>query len=148
MNSNKGISLIEVLVALGVFSVSFSAIVFLSLDALQSSSYNLEYTRATYFAYEGIEATRSIAADDFNRVTPGIHGLVSEDGEWNWSGTVDEYDGFVRRVTVVDLDADTKEITSEVDWEESRLRGESVYITQRMTNWYRNVGTSTATSTP
>lgn len=97
----KGFSLIELLVAMTVFTIGVSSVIFLTLDAHTVSRRSTERTQAILLAQEGLEATRSIRDGDFENLVNGSHGLVLQDGKWVFSNTSDTVGKFTRTVSVV-----------------------------------------------
>ncbi|MEK7574089.1 MAG: hypothetical protein AAB514_00985, partial [Patescibacteria group bacterium] len=83
---NKGQTMVEALVAIGVFLVSINAIVFL-IFAAQSISQDTKINQeAVNYASEGIEAIRSIRNRSWNELTDGEHGLIFSGDQWSFSG--------------------------------------------------------------
>jgi type II secretory pathway pseudopilin PulG len=116
----KGQTMIELLVAMGVFILLISVITFLILDAHISDRSARERTQATFLAEEGLEQARSIR--DNNWLS-----LVSISPE-----TIDK---FIRTVTVEDLDSEIKKVTSQITWQISDLRSQEVSLITYLTNW-------------
>ncbi|MBU4370069.1 prepilin-type N-terminal cleavage/methylation domain-containing protein, partial [Patescibacteria group bacterium] len=65
MKNQSGQSLIELLIALGVFVLVVTAINFLSLDTYVADRAGGERTQATFLAKEGIEAAISISDNNW-----------------------------------------------------------------------------------
>jgi|GEM_PF-2439780 len=136
----RGQSLVEVLVALGVFVVGIASVGFLIMDAGATSSESLEQTKAILFAREGVAAVRSMRDGDFDNITAGIHGLALSGGAWTFSGTEDFSGVFARQVTVTDIDSDTKQIDSRVSWNVLGGRAVSYTLTDYLTDWSQTQG--------
>jgi len=132
---NKGQSLVELLVAIGVFVVGVATIGLLVLTTFNSSRQAVERTQAVMLAREGIEAARSIRDDDFNNLTTGSHGIVISDNKWIFSGSSDAQDQFVRVVTITDISTSTKKIESSTTWQFSQSRQGAVDLVTYLTNW-------------
>lgn len=135
-----GISIIEVLIAVSVFTIIVSAAVFLFLDGFRASYYSLRHTKATFLAQEAIEAVNMIAAEDFDGVLEGVHGLVLSSGVWSFDGAEDVQDGYTRSVTITDVDVDTKDVVSQVVWNSSPARGSEVIVESRVYDWRQTQG--------
>ena len=89
MKHQKAQSLIELLIALGVFVLIVTAINFLSLDTYIADRAGGERTQATFLAKEGIEAAKSIGDNSWDDLSLGSHGLNISDGNWIFQGTED-----------------------------------------------------------
>lgn len=140
LQSRSGQSLIEVLIALSIFVVGIATIGFLVLDANVSSRQGVERTQATLLAKEGLEAARSIRDADFDNLTAGGHGIALSGNKWTFSGTSDTQDQFTRVVIVTDIDVDTKQVQSQVTWQFTQARQNSVALTDYLTDWNQTQG--------
>lgn len=125
---NKGQSLIELLVAMAVFILAISAIAFLIIDAYVSDRLGKELTQATFLAEEGLEQARGAGFSSLVSVSPEI------------------IDKFTRTITVTNIDADRKQVISQVTWNLTNLRPEDVSLTTYLTNWGVSVGATTCAS--
>jgi len=130
--NQQGQSLIELLVAMVVFILVISSIMFLVLDAHTANRQGGERSKAVLLAQEGSEAALSIAKQGWRNLTEGDHGIDSGSGVWEWLGNSNIIDKFTRKVTVEPvyrdgvgdivqsggiLDPDTKKITSKINWD-------------------------------
>lgn len=140
LKSQKGQSLVEVLIALGVFVLGIATIGFLVLDANVSTRQGVERTQATLLAKEGLEAARSIRDADFDNLTAGPHGIVLSGNKWIFSGTSDIQDQFTRAITISDIDIDTKKVDSTISWQFTQARQNSVTLTDYLTDWNQTHG--------
>jgi len=138
--TQKGQSLIEVLVALGVFVVGVVAIGFLVIDASISFRQANERTQAILLAKEGLEASRSIRDADFDNLTPGLHGIALSDNKWLFLGSLDVQDQFTRIINITDVDADIKKIESTISWQFTEARQNSVSLITYLTDWNQTQG--------
>ncbi len=137
---NRGISLIEILVAIGVFAISSTAIIFLLIDGVYASGRSLQFTQAVLLAHEGIDAVRSISENDFDNVSSGEYGIELIGGVWTLSASSDTQDEFTRSVTITDIDDDTKKIESEVVWGQESSRPDNVLVAGHITDWRQTGG--------
>lgn len=135
-----GQSLLEVLVALGVFVVGIAAIGSLVLDANVAFRQGGERTQAILLAQEGLEAARSIRDADFDNLTASANGILLSGSTWIFSGTSDTQDQFTRQITVSDIDVDTKRIESAVTWQFTQARQDSVTLVGYLTDWNQTHG--------
>ncbi len=103
---NRGFSLLELLLAIAIFSLSAISIGYLLIESARATELNTKKIQATLLAREGIEAVRSIRdVDGFSALTIGSHGLAFNNitNTWSFSGTSDtSTDGYVRVITLTD----------------------------------------------
>ncbi len=165
-SSQSGQSLIEILIAMAIFSLITSSSVFLVLDAFISARQGGERTRATAMASEGIEATKSIHNRGWKYLTDGDHGIqINTDNPsnpyWEFNGSQNSIDQFTRIINVSSVnrdvtgdiiesggtsDIDTKKITCSVTWEFTPNRTNNVVLSSYSTNYNgRNWKQSTKT---
>lgn len=135
----KGQSLIEILFAIAVFTVGVVTIGYLVFDSYASLRFGGQSLQARLLAGEGIEASRSMRDADFGLLQEGVHGLIFTDGEWSFGGPSDTTGIFERVITIVDVDDDLKQITSEVSWG-SGIQSKSVSLSTYLSNWKQNTG--------
>ena len=134
----KGQSLIELLVAIGIFVTVVSVLIFLILDSYITGRLAEEITRANFFAEEGLEAVKSIRDNNFVNLTNGDHGLIISGGNWQFSGTSEIINGkFTRIINVEEIDPNRKKVTSLVTWQFTEARPQEVMLVTYLTNWAR-----------
>ncbi len=150
IKSGAGFTLVELLVAMTVFTLVISGVVFLILDAQSANRQGRERTKAALIAQESIEALRSIRNQGWKFVRPGTFGLSDQSGIWALAGTNDSVDQFTRNVQVEyahrdvsgnlvpsggTIDFDTKKITTNVQWDFTPLRPSTITFETYLTNW-------------
>ena len=146
----SGQSLIEVIVAMGIFVLFVSAFAHLNLGAYDGGRQGREQTIAAHYAMEGLEATRSIAQAEFTDLSDGTYGLDDTSGVFAFSGSTNVLGKYTRTVEVASVqrnasdqivpsggtvDADTKQITSTVTWNVQDGRSNTVQFVTLLTNW-------------
>lgn len=146
----SGQSLIELLVAMGVFILVISGILFLALDSQVANRQGEERTKATGLASEGLEAAKSIKNRGWKYLTNGQHGLTGIGSFWEFAGTENNIEQFNRQVTVENvhrnengeivetegnIDFDTKKISSKINWSFTPERPSQVLLASYLTNW-------------
>jgi prepilin-type N-terminal cleavage/methylation domain-containing protein len=141
----KGFSLLELVLAIAVFSLGSYAIATMLIDSNISTKLSIERTEALYYAKEGMEATRSIRDNtvwaDF---VANDYGLTDVSGSWAFGGSFDTIDSkYTRVVGVEDVSSTTKNISVTVSWPLTPARTASVVLNSLLTNW-----TSATSSTP
>ncbi len=136
---NLGFSLLELILAIAVFSLGSYAVATLLIDSNTSTRSGLERTEALSHAKEGIEAVRYIRDQDWDNLTNGSHGLDSSSGEWVFVIDTPDLiaDKYTRTVSVSDRpDAtSTKDISVTVSWSLTPSRISSVSLNTILTNW-------------
>lgn len=133
----QGQSLIELLVALGIFVISLSAgfQLFFGGQSLSVDSANVGL--ASDYGQEAVDAVRTIQDRNWDELTDGSHGLVFQNNEWMFgsSSTSESEDIFTRTVTIGAIDANTKIATTTISWQTDPLRTQTVELVERLTNW-------------
>ncbi|MFA5134898.1 MAG: hypothetical protein WC505_03885 [Patescibacteria group bacterium] len=150
-NSQRGQSVIELIVAMGVFVLVVSSVMFLTLDAHSANRQGKERTRAALLAQETHEAAVSIANRGWRDLADGAYGIDRSGGTWALSPVPNVIDDtFVRTVTVEPaqrdasgniveaggtVDFDTKKLTATLTWDFTTSRPSEVSLTSYLTNW-------------
>jgi len=138
----QGQSLIELLIAMGVFILVISVIAFLVIDAYVADRLGKELTQATFLAEQGLEVARSIRNNDWSSLSVGDHGIATLGGSWTFSGTSDTVDKFTRVVTVETIDSTRKKVTSQITWDLTDLRPQDVSLVEYLTDWGETISTN------
>lgn len=147
---NKGFSIVEVILAISLFAMFSTAILYLSLDIVQRDSKVELDNVALQYAQEGLEAVRNIRDQNFLLLTNGDHGLQFTNDTWSFIQAPEDVDGFYSRTVTVfdvyrdpsgniatsgDLDPDTKMVISNVTWLQMGIFPRSVTLTTYFSNW-------------
>lgn len=142
MDRQKGQSLIELLIAIGLFVVAGSAMVFFILDSYVSGRLAEEIIAANFLAKEGMEAVRSIRDNDWSDLKVGEHGLMILENKWVFSGTEEDVGNLLgkgkRKIIIEDLsppDPDRKKIISRIGWEFTPDRVQNIQLVTYFTNF-------------
>lgn len=102
LKKNKGFTLIEMMVAVFIFSVALAALMNISAKGLQAARYAQDEVRADYLALEGIEIVRNIRDQAFIRRL--------DSGDWdsvfNSNGCLDHVDEGPENSCGFELDPD------------------------------------------
>lgn len=141
MEVQKGESLIELLIAIGIFVVAVSTIAFLVIDSYLSGRLAKETTQANFLAEEGIEAARSIRDNSWDSLLAGSHGLALSGNNWVFQGVQEDVswqlrEG-IRTIIIEDIDSDRKKVTSEVVWKLIEARPQQAKLIAYLTNWQK-----------
>jgi type II secretory pathway pseudopilin PulG len=138
MKKQSGQSLIELVVAIGIFVIVVSILIFLVLGSYIAGRLASEITQADFLAEEGLEAARSIRDDNWDKLNIGIHYLDLDDSTRKWRLT-DQPElierKFTRVITVEEIGPHRKKITSKVTWQFTETKPQEVKLITYFTNW-------------
>ncbi|MFQ6083750.1 MAG: prepilin-type N-terminal cleavage/methylation domain-containing protein [Candidatus Aminicenantia bacterium] len=145
MKNESGQSLVELLIAMGIFVLVVSAITFLILDVYLADRAGRERMLAIFFAQEGIEAVHSMRDGDFDNLTLGTHGIALSGNKWIFSGNFDSKNQFIRQIIISDVPGDIdvtdiKKVESKVVWNITPARQTSVILIDYLTDWKQTQG--------
>ncbi|QQG47355.1 MAG: type II secretion system protein [Candidatus Woesebacteria bacterium] len=151
--NQAGILVVEVLLAIAIFSFFATGFVIAALSSLNANRLANEESIATHFASEGIEAMRSIknqSYDNLTNTTPTTGVIKNINSLWAYGGANNSFEKYSRTITVSDvfrdgsgnivssggaLDPKTKKVTSTVKWNFSSARVNDVSISTYFTKW-------------
>lgn len=150
-----GFSLMEVIVALAIFSIIAGAGLNSFVPVIQQNRQANEIVRANRLAEEGLEAARSVKNRNFYLLANGTRGVgISTGGVWALMGTTDRTDKYTRRVSVAKArrdvggsivssggvtDPDTFIVNSWVTWNYSIGQTKNFFLSTIVTNWKKKV---------
>lgn len=137
---HKGFSLVEGLLAIALFTLFVVSIGTASIYAQQGAQSAGNHTRATFLALEGIEGAYNIAANSFDDLTAGSHGLAENLGVWSLNGTDTTENIFTRTLTISSEEATKKHVTSTVSWSNALFRSGQVALGTTLIDWKSNTG--------
>jgi len=139
MNDENGQSLIELVVAIGIFVIVASSLAFLIFNSYTAGFLASDITKANFLAEEGLEAVRSIRDNDWQDLTSGNYSLDESSGSWEFVPGPELINGkFTRTIMVEDfipLDPGRKKVTSKVAWQFPEDRPQEVSLVTHLTNW-------------
>lgn len=156
--SERGQSVIEVIVAVAILVIIAASAVVTILGSFATTRLAKEETQAAFFAMEGIEAVQSIRNQDWNNLSSGTYGLSSSGGVWVFSGSSDDPEGsgkFSRVITLAEVqrggygnivdsggtvDEDSQKVTSTITWDFTPGRANTVDMAAYLTNWQTGKG--------
>lgn len=149
----RGLSLVEVVLAVAVFAIFSVGVSGLIIQGLQQNRLGGDQAIATQYASEGLEAARSIRNQAFaNLSTTASTGIAQSGGVWVTSGLNNTFDsGKYSRVLKIDsvqrdvsgnivasggtVDANTLKVTSTVSWDFTPTRQNSVVLSTYLTDY-------------
>jgi Tfp pilus assembly protein PilV len=143
LQSKRGFSLVEVILASSVYVLIITTLVGAYLYGLESTALSGNRAHAVMLAEEGLEATRNIRDVNYANITDGTYGIATSGNQWTLSGSSDTKGIFTRTVTITSVDAERKDISSQVSWQQNPQRTGDVTLTSRLNNWRSISGPST-----
>ena len=152
--SDKGQSLLEVIVAMAIFSMIAVVMVSMASGSFVSLIKSREHTEAAALAQEGMEAVRSIRDGAWNELEFDQSGVSANSGEWAFmgEGSAETIGQYTRTITFDDVcrdgvgnvedpcagsppDVHSKKVTARVDWTTGSDIPNTVKRTAYITNW-------------
>jgi len=134
-NNKFGFSLIEVILTAAIFSIFLVALVGVLSVGEETSVLAGARSQAVFLSEEGLEAVRNIRDENFANLIDGSYGLTKSGGQWDFIGTPDVNGIFSRTITISTVDANTKLVTSTIDWQQNLQRSGNVSLNTYFTNW-------------
>ena len=149
----RGQSLIELIIAIGIFATIISSLAFFILESYISGKLAKEVTIANFLAQEGLEAVKSIRDNNWSDLIAGDYGLAISGGYWIFQGGSEDISsqlrGGTRIIKIENIDENRKKITSRVNWQFDGGRNEEVKLITYLTNWQKiSIGYCAGTCTP
>ncbi len=102
LNIKKGVGLVEVLVAVFIFTIILSSLILISNMYLSGAGDNLKLTQAAYLAEEGVEAVKVIRDNNWTNISDINLGqsyylyFSTASSTWQATTTVIYVDDFIR----------------------------------------------------
>jgi type II secretory pathway pseudopilin PulG len=159
MKKQKGFSILEPLLAIGIMAIVFLTIASLMVMSNFETGKANEYQKASWLAQEGMEALRTISFGELVTTTVGSLNFVSSTGEWgrwvleeNGPQTIDL---FTRYIAVSELtrndnceidgageimDTDSFKLQSKVEWQDNTGQTRDITLETVRTNWEEPTG--------
>lgn len=141
----RGQSLVEIVVILGVVAVLVTGLVGVSSSALRASESGKSRTRATKYAAQGLELTRRLRDSGwttfytYGNTDPGKRWCVDGTGVWTPEASgcdINIEQQYTRRVTIEWIDATKVEVNSMISWVEGdSTNPQTVSLTTYLTRW-------------
>lgn len=130
-----GSALIELLIASGVFLVGTLSLFTLVLGSGPLIYETTRNKQATDYAREGLEITRLMRDQRWETLTNGTYGLELVNGNWVLAGSSSQSNELTRSITIAEVSAYSKRITSTVSWAPGANRNATVRLETIVTNW-------------
>ena len=153
--TQKGSSILEIIVAVAIFILITSSVVVLYLGSQSTTLRDKEKLQADMYLQQGMEAVRSIRDYSFTNVTNGTHGLSNSSGYWQFSGSSDTLGQFTRTTLVESVqrdsgcsivasggttDTNSKKVTVTMNWDYEAGNSTSISATEYFNNWTETIG--------
>lgn len=135
--NRRGFSLVEVLLAIAIFALISTSIIYLLIDAGATNHQNRDRIVASILADEGLEAARVIRDADWANISAGTFGLIKNDNHWQLSANfdIDPTNRFTRRISISKITDDRFQITSTVTWQSLLGFESSISASTYFTHW-------------
>ncbi len=145
---NKGESLAEVILIIGVFAILGLAVILLVTGSFRGVLFGGTQTQALSYARETWEAVQSLGKSAYGNLQNGTYGLSRTNGVWSLAGSPDAVGNFTRSVVVTDSyrdvngiisatgtkDTNTKKVTTNLTWDSLGF-SKKISLTNYFTNW-------------
>jgi Tfp pilus assembly protein PilV len=153
--------MLEVLIAVGLASLFFTAVIGLFLTSNRTSAEAVTQQQGLWYAQEGIEALKSMRFSDLSLTQVGSLSFSANQWSLGTSGPETVGDVYARTVTVEEVqrdnscilvasggtvDTDTYRVTSLVTWADTKGTQQSVSLSSLVTNWENPSGPCATTS--
>jgi prepilin-type N-terminal cleavage/methylation domain-containing protein len=108
----KGMGLVEILVAVFIFSVVLGVLITINNFYLSNSSKNIKLTKATYLAEEGIEAVRIIRDNSWSNISSlsnSVDYYLSfniASSTWEATTSPSSIDSYIRKFNLLEVERD------------------------------------------
>jgi len=147
-DSLRAASLVEVMLAVALFSIVVVAVGGALIYGNQSAATAGARARASMLAEEAKEVLRNQRDASFANIAAGTYKLVKTGADWQLVATTpsspETIDSFTRLITITSVDANTASAVITVNWQQTLQRAGNVTLTTRFTNW-RRVGSTPCT---
>jgi prepilin-type N-terminal cleavage/methylation domain-containing protein len=150
----NGFSLLELVLAVAIFSFSSFALATMIIDSNISTRLSTDKTDALFYAKEGVEAVRSIRDNDWTAwasTTDGNYGLsintVGSSSAWIFNGASDLIDNKYTRTVNIATDPvvpTSKDVTVNIAWDLTPGRIASTTLLTIFSNWPDVINSSLA----
>jgi type II secretory pathway pseudopilin PulG len=154
-NYQSGQSIVEIVIALALFSIFAISIVIYCLGSFKAVNRSSEHIQALAYAQEGLEAIRNIKSRTWNELVFDQTGVADNNGTWQLTGEneTDILDQFRRTIRFdavyrdeqnnpvdedqsgAQLDPLGKDVTVIVSWNFDNSASTSIELKERMTAW-------------
>jgi len=139
----SGQSLIELLIALGIFGVTVSVVTFLLINGYLSDLQARQNNIAIFLAEEGLETVRSIRDNNWKDLKEGSYGLAIAGNHWILTEEPEDISAILnqgkRKIKIENIDKERKKITSEITWQIAPIKKNKIELVTYLTNWQKEI---------
>ena len=144
IKNKKGFSLLELVLAVAIFSFSSFALATMIIDSNISTRLSADRTEALLYAKEGVEAVRSIRDNDWATwvgTADGNHGLMINSANSTWAFNTSDSDLINDKYTrTVNLATDplvptSRDVSVNISWNLTPGRIASTTLSTIFSNW-------------
>ena len=140
--NQSGYTLIEVIIALGIFVIVTVATSLLLIQALDDSFASTKRVKGLYLAREGIEVVRNIRNNDYDLLVDGTYSIRRDGTVWGFVPVYEAVDGYTRIVDISSRVDGSKYIESNVTWSVMANRSQASHLSTVLTDWKQTGGNS------
>ena len=138
-NKKNGFSLMELILAVAIFSLSSVAMATLLVDSNISTRLSLERNEALFYAKEGVSAVMSIRNSvPWAEIIDGSYGVEYDIDGWAFSVDPNRIeDKYTRTIDILDSEiaSSTKDVTVTIEWNLTPEKISEVVLNTLITNW-------------
>ncbi len=131
----SGVLLLEVVIALGLFSVLLTITPLYFIGQRFSEVEAERRSQAVAYAREGIEAVKSIRDNDFDTLAAGTFGLSTSTNAWTFSGSSNTENNITREITLTAIDSRRYLVESNVSWTTLTGVQNNMVFRTHLSNW-------------
>lgn len=135
IKDEKGIGLVEAILALGLFAMVLASTVGIYLYGQESSYLAGKRQKALFLAEEGLEASRNMRDNSFTSLIVGSYGISASNTNWSFVASSDTDGFYTRQISITDIDSKRKAVTSTVSWIQNGQRSGTISLSEILTNW-------------
>lgn len=133
-SGNRGQSLIEILISIGLFALAISGAFLLLNKQLSNLQIIRNVLTASAKAEEGLEVARLIRDRSWDELAVGTHGISLLTNTWQFQGDQDVEDNLTRIITVSDLSPNERIVSSSISWQ-AFPSVQNFTLTSVLSNW-------------
>lgn len=140
-NKRLGFSLLELILAIAIFSLGSYAMATMLIDSNLSTRLSIDRTEALQYAKEGILAAKSLRDNSWDSLTEGSHGVIASSTAgvgWEFLGSSDLVNNKYTRVVDVVISTTSssiKNVTVTIQWPVNSAHNASVVLNTILTDW-------------
>lgn len=143
----RGFSLLEVLLAVGLFAASAALFGTLTVEQTTSGLLSRERAGALRMAREGLEVSRYLKDSGWQLLPAGMHGLSFANARWDLVLAPEQRGIYTRTLEIQDIDPNRKLIRSRVTWADPRsVVSRQMLLETQLSNWKTPSTQATAVS--